>query len=161
MVCSPDISMSYSVFTRTHEKKQIRESLRKELLLRGNNDFWRKINLGLWELKLSNLWPNAFVKVWKRIISLKQRQSKKNWEAASVSLADTAHPFRLNPWLLELDSGTIQPSHPLSSLSPPACNPSQYQDLFKWVCFLHKVAKWLEFQLQHKSFQWIFRTDLL
>ena len=55
VVCSPDISLSYSVFTRTHEKKQIRESLRKELLLRGNNDFWRKINLGLWELKLSNL----------------------------------------------------------------------------------------------------------
>ena len=52
---SPDISLSYSVFTRTHEKKQIRESLRKELLLRGNNDFWRKINLGQWELKISNL----------------------------------------------------------------------------------------------------------
>ena len=55
VVCSPDISMSYSVFTRTHEKKLIRESLRKELLLRGNNDFWRKINLGQWELKISNL----------------------------------------------------------------------------------------------------------
>ena len=52
---SPDISLSYSVFTRTHEKKQIRESLRKELLLRDNNDFWRKINLGQWELKISNL----------------------------------------------------------------------------------------------------------
>ena len=55
--------MNYSVFTRTHKKKLIRESLRKELLLRGNNDFWRKINLGQWELKMSNLCPNAFVKV--------------------------------------------------------------------------------------------------
>ena len=47
--------MSYSVFTRTHEKKQIRESLRKELLLRGNNDFWRKITLDQWELKIPKL----------------------------------------------------------------------------------------------------------
>ena len=54
-MCSPDISMSYSVFTKTHEKKEMRELLRKELLLRGNNDFWRKINLGQWELKISNL----------------------------------------------------------------------------------------------------------
>ena len=47
--------MSYSVFTRTHEKKKIRESLRKELLLRGNSDIWRKINLVQWELKIQNL----------------------------------------------------------------------------------------------------------
>ena len=46
--------MSYSVFTRTHEKKQIRELLRKDLLLRGNNDFWRKVTLGQWELKIPN-----------------------------------------------------------------------------------------------------------
>ena len=33
--------------------------------------------------------------------------------------------------------------------------------LFQWVNSLHEVAKVLEFQLQHQSFQWIFRTDLL
>ena len=55
----------------------------------------------------------------------------------------------------------IQPSHPLSSLSPPALNLSQHQGLFKWVSSLHEVAKVLEFQLQHQSFQWIPRTDLL
>ena len=53
----------------------------------------------------------------------------------------------------------IQPSHPLLSLSPPAFNLSQLQGLFKWVSSLHQVAKVLEFQLQRKSFQWIFRTD--
>ena len=53
----------------------------------------------------------------------------------------------------------IQPSHPLSSPSPPALNPSQHQGLFKWVSSSHEVAKVLEFQLQHQSFQWIFRTD--
>ena len=52
----------------------------------------------------------------------------------------------------------IQPSHPLSSSSPPAFSLSQHQGLFKWVNSLHQVAKVLEFQLQHQSFQWIFRT---
>ena len=55
----------------------------------------------------------------------------------------------------------IQPSHPLSSPSPPDLNLSQHQGLFKWVSSSHQVAKVLEFQLQHQSFQWIFRTDFL
>ena len=58
-------------------------------------------------------------------------------------------------------SDAIQPSHPLSSPSPPAFNLSQHQGLFQWVNFPHQVAKGLEFQLQHQSFQWIFRTDFL
>ena len=41
----------------------------------------------------------------------------------------------------------IQPSHPLSSPSPPAPNPSQHQSLFQWVSSSHEVAKVLEFQL--------------
>ena len=55
----------------------------------------------------------------------------------------------------------IQPSHPLSSPSPPAFNLSEHQSLFKWVNSSHQVAKVLEFQHQHQSFQWIFRTDFL
>ena len=43
-------------------------------------------------------------------------------------------------------SDAIQPSHPLSSLSPPAPNPSRHQSLFQWVNSLHEVAKVLEFQ---------------
>ena len=53
----------------------------------------------------------------------------------------------------------IQPSHPLSSPSPPIFNLSQHRGLFKWVCSSHQEAKVLEFQ--HQSFQWIFRTDFL
>ena len=53
----------------------------------------------------------------------------------------------------------IQPSYLLSSSSSPAFNLSQHQGLFQWVSSSHKVAKILEFQLQHQSFQWIFRTD--
>ena len=55
----------------------------------------------------------------------------------------------------------IQPSRLQLSPSPPAPNPSQHQGLFQWVNSLHEVAKILEFQLQHQSFQWTPRTDLL
>ena len=47
----------------------------------------------------------------------------------------------------------IQPSHPLSSPSPLALNLSQHQRLFQGVSSLHQVAKVLEFQLQHQTFQ--------
>ena len=57
-------------------------------------------------------------------------------------------------------SDAIQPSHPLSFPSP-APNPSQHQSLFQWVNSSHEVNKVLEFQLQHQSFQWTSRTDLL
>ena len=55
-------------------------------------------------------------------------------------------------------SDAIQPSHPLLSPSPPTFNLSQHQGLFKWLISLHQVAKVLEFQLQHQSFQWTPRT---
>ena len=55
-------------------------------------------------------------------------------------------------------SDAIQPSHPLPS-SPPAFNLSQHQGLFQWIGSLNQVAKVLEIQLQHQSFQWIFRID--
>ena len=62
----------------------------------------------------------------------------------------------------------IQPSHPLSSPSLPTFSLSQHQGLFQWVSSSHQVAKILEFQLQHQSFQWIIQdwfpvrlTDLI
>ena len=59
---------------------------------------------------------------------------------------------------------SVMPSshqNPLSSPSPPAPNPSQHQSLFQWVNSLHEVAKVLEFQLWHQSFQRNPRVDLL
>ena len=63
-------------------------------------------------------------------------------------------------------SDAIQPSLPLSSPSPPVPSPSQHQGLFQWVNNSHEVAKVLELQLQHQSFQWTpglisFRMDWL
>ena len=67
--------------------------------------------------------------------------------------------FPVYHWLPELTQthvhevgDAIQPSHPLSSPSPPAFNLSQHQSLSLWVSSLHQMAKVLEFQLQHQSF---------
>ena len=49
-------------------------------------------------------------------------------------------------------SDAIQPSHPLSSPSPPAFNLSQHQGLFRWISSAHQLAKVLEFQPQHQFF---------
>ena len=54
----------------------------------------------------------------------------------------------------------IQPSHPLLSPSPPAPNPSQHQSLFQWVNSSHEMAKVLQFQLWHQSFQRTLRTGV-
>ena len=68
---------------------------------------------------------------------------------------------RVHPNSWHWVSDDIQPSHPLASPSPPALNLSQHQGIFKWVSSSHQVAKVLDFQLQHHSFQWTPRTDLL
>ena len=55
----------------------------------------------------------------------------------------------------------IQLSHSLLSPSPPAFNLSQHQGLFLCISSLHQLAQVLALQLQHQSFQWLFRTDFL
>ena len=65
----------------------------------------------------------------------------------------------VHPNLCPLSRWCHPPSHPLSSPSPPTFNLSQHQSLFKWISSSHQMAKVLAFQLQHQSFQWIFRTD--
>ena len=52
-------------------------------------------------------------------------------------------------------------SHPLLPPSPPALNLSQHQGLLQWIGTSHQMAKVLELQLQHQSFQWILRVDFL
>ena len=86
------------------------------------------------------------------------------WDPMDFSMSG----FRVHHQLPELApthvrwvSDAIQPSHPLSSPSPPALNLSQHQGLFKWVSSSNQMAKVLELPLQHQSFQWIFRADFL
>ena len=68
-------------------------------------------------------------------------------------------PLEFTQTLVHCVGDAIQPSYP--HLSPSAFNLSQHQGLFKWVSSMHQVAKVLEFQLQHQSFQWIGRSDFL
>ena len=123
-------------------------------------------------LKWSEEWPN-FRKICKLVFTFPSDffQKLKFWTFwfSSVALLcltlcdpiDCSTPsLPVHHQLLELTqthfhwvSDAIQPSHPLSSPSPPAPNPSQHQDLFQWVGSSHQVAKLLEFQLQHQSFQ--------
>ena len=67
---------------------------------------------------------------------------------ASLAITNSQSLLKLMP--IELD---IQPSHLLSSPSPPAFSLSQHQGLFQGVSSSHQVAKVLEFQLQHQCFQ--------
>ena len=55
----------------------------------------------------------------------------------------------------------IHLSHPLSPSSPSAFSLSQHQSIFQWIGCSHQVAKVLELQLQHQSFQWELRIDFL
>ena len=74
-----------------------------------------------------------------------------------LSVTNSRSPPKPIHWV----GDAIQPSHPLLSPSPPVLNLSQHQGLFKRVSSSHQVAKVLEFQLQHQSYQWTPRTDLL
>ena len=82
------------------------------------------------------------------------------WTAAcqaSLSITNSRSP----PKRMSIES--MMPSNHLILCRPLLLLPSlfQHQGLFQWVSSSHQVAKGLEFQLQHQSFQWTPRTDLL
>ena len=83
------------------------------------------------------------------------------WTAATPGFSVLHHLPEIAQTHVHRVGDAIQPSHPLLSPSPTALNLSQHQGLFKWVSSSNQVAKVLEFQLQHQSFQWIFRNDFL
>ena len=70
------------------------------------------------------------------------------------------HQLQSLPKLMSIES-VIPSNHLILSSPSPNFNLSQHQGLFKWVRSLHQVAEVLESQLQHQSFQWTLRTDLL
>ena len=136
----------------------------------------------LWDSELSSLLLTAIFKPFFHL-SWKKKKHLHFWGLGSVSVQSLSciWPQRhrdpmdwitpglpVHHQLLEFTqthlhwvSDALQPSHPLSSPSPPAFNLSQHQGLFKWVSSLHQVAKVLEFQFQHQSFQGTPRTDFL
>ena len=81
-------------------------------------------------------------------------------DCSSRSFPVLHHPPEFAPVHGHWVGDAIQPSHLLSSPSPPAFNLSQHQGLFQRVDSLHQVAKVLKLQLQHESSQWIFRVHV-
>ena len=132
----------------------------------------------IWQIWLLVLIPHEIMKWLKR--PGKGDWERKVWSIVQFSSVSQSCPTLCNPTnprMLGLPvhqqlpeftqthlhrvSDAIQPSHPLSSLSPPAPNPSQHQSLFQRVNSSHDMAKVLEFQLQYHSFQRNPRADLL
>ena len=72
---------------------------------------------------------------------------------ASLSFTNSQNLLKLMSIESVMPSNHLILSHPLPLL------PSIFPSFFQWVSFLRQVAKVLEFQLQHQSFPWIFRTD--
>ena len=122
----------------------------------------------LYSLSVVNILPHLFFSLFLSL-SFSQFSSVIQLCPTLCDPMDCSTPsFPIHHQLLELTqiqvhrvSDAIQPSHSLSSLSPPPFNLSQHQGLFQWVSSSHQVAKVLEFQLPHQSFQWIFRPDFL
>ena len=71
------------------------------------------------------------------------------------------HPSEFAQVHVQLIGDAIQPSHPLLPFSPSAFNLSQHQDILQCISWLHQVAKVLEPQLQHQSFQRVFSVYFL
>ena len=75
---------------------------------------------------------------------------------ASLSITNSQSLLKLMSIESVMPSNHLLLCHPL--LLPHL---SQHQGLFQWVSSSHQVAKELEFQLDHQSFQCIVRTDFL
>ena len=76
-------------------------------------------------------------------------------------MSDSLRPYELQHARLPCPSVSWSVLKLMSIELKMPLNLSQHQGLFQWIGSLHKVARVLELQLQHQSFQWIFRVDFL
>ena len=112
------------------------------------------ISLGLTYLSdvLYFLCRFCFCSVTKLYLTLRTHELQHTrFPCSSLSLWVCSNSCPLSWWWYRTISSSVAP--------PPALNFSQHHGLFQWVSSSHHVAKVLE--LQHQSFQWIFRTDFL
>ena len=162
--CCPSVSMHLSISAQSWNL--LREKLARKTVIcwwvRGVEKWWRK-----WEnipfYNMSSLWIKHFqfssVQFSRWVVSDSLRPHELQHARPPCPSPNFITEFTQT--CVHRVGDAIQPSHPLSSPSPPAPNPSQHHSLFKWVNSLHDVAKTLEFQLQHQSFQRNPRANLL
>ena len=124
------------------------------------------INSGNWEYHHTNLVTLSLLREWPWRCSVQFSRSVMSnslWRyglqharlpcpSSTPGVCSNSCPS--NWWCHEAISSSVVPFFSCLSLS-------QHQGLFQWVSSSHHVAKVLEFQLQHQSFQWIFRIDFL
>ena len=117
--------------------------------------------IGKWILYPCATWKALFFQ-FSSVQSLSHvRLFETPWTAAcqaSLSITNSGSP----PKPMSIES--VMPSNHLVLCCPLLLLPfnlPQHQGLFQWINSLHQMAKVLEFQLQHQSFQWVFRTDIL
>ena len=124
---------------------------------RSNQSILKEINL---KYSLEGLMLNLKVNICCCSVSQSCPTLCDPMDCSTPGLPVLRHLLELAQTHVHWVSGAIQPSHPLSSPSPPAFNLSQHQGLFQWASSSYQVAKVLKLQLQH-PFQWTFRTDFL
>ena len=125
--------------------------------------------MGKYRIQTLDIWYEGIIACFKSlmmVLSSVQSLSRIQlfatpWTAAHQASLSITNSWRLLKTHVLWVGDAIQPSHPLLLPSPPTFKLSQHQGLFKWVSSPHQVAKGFDFQLQHLSFQWIFRTDFL
>ena len=112
-----------------------------------------------WHISLSCMFYNFFIIVVQLVSPVLRFVTP--WTAASQASLPNRHLLEFAQ-AIHWVSDAIQSSQPLSPPSPPVLNLSQHQGLYQWVGGTSRqVAKVLELQLHHQSFQWVFRVDFL
>ena len=105
----------------------------------------------------NNNWPHAspFFKWFQSVKSLSHVQlfATLCWDCSTPGFPVYHQLLELAQTHVHCTGDAIQPSHPWSSPSPPAFSLSHHQGHFQWISSSHQMAKVVEFQLQHQSFQ--------
>ena len=126
------------------------------------NNLWSKTRENTFHAKkVLTWWEGSYLKVQFSSVAQSCLNSSRPHDYSTPGFPAHHQLPKLTQTHVHWVGDAIQPSLFLLSPSPPTFNLSQHLGLFKWIRSLHQVAKILEFQLQHQSFQWIFRTNFL
>ena len=125
------------------------ESWVTQLILRLQ-DLWQSVSQSVQSLSHVRLFATPWTAVCQASLSITNSQSLLKFMSIE-SMMPSNHLILCRPLLVPSTFPNIRVFF----------NLSQHQGIFQWASSSHQVARVLEFQLQHQSFQWILRTDFL